>query len=69
MVPNLIYPPSGCRFHPRCPHAMKVCQEIRPDLIPLNNAVQVACHLYDKDKSDPDLYRPLTNEERLEATI
>ena len=28
--PNLIRPPSGCRFHPRCPHAMQVCAQDRP---------------------------------------
>lgn len=69
MVPNLIYPPSGCRFHPRCEHAMKICQKIRPQLIEMENKVQVACHLFDKDKSDPELYRKLTKEERLEANI
>ncbi|MHA1887421.1 MAG: ABC transporter ATP-binding protein [Candidatus Helarchaeota archaeon] len=69
MVPNLIFPPSGCRFHPRCKHAMKICQKIRPKLINMENEVQVACHLYDEDKSDTELYSPLTEEERLEASF
>ncbi|RLD98280.1 MAG: ABC transporter ATP-binding protein, partial [Aquificota bacterium] len=69
MVPNLIFPPSGCRFHPRCKHAMKICQKIRPKLTNMENEVQVACHLYDEDKSDTELYSPLTEEERLEASF
>jgi peptide/nickel transport system ATP-binding protein len=31
-VPNLVNPPSGCRFHPRCPHVMEVCRIHKPDL-------------------------------------
>jgi peptide/nickel transport system ATP-binding protein len=45
-VPNLIYPPEGCRFHPRCPHAMPVCREVRPPVTDEGNGHQVACHLY-----------------------
>jgi oligopeptide/dipeptide ABC transporter ATP-binding protein len=30
--PNLIQPPSGCRFHPRCPHAKNICQQMVPPL-------------------------------------
>jgi peptide/nickel transport system ATP-binding protein len=67
MVPNLIFPPSGCRFHPRCEHAMKICREINPKLKMMDNDVQVACHLYDDDQSDQEAYRPLTAQERLEA--
>jgi oligopeptide/dipeptide ABC transporter ATP-binding protein len=43
-------PPSGCAFHPRCPHAMDVCRETAPVLqIPVEagtTAHRVACHLY-----------------------
>ena len=28
--PDLIDPPTGCRFHPRCPHAMEICREVQP---------------------------------------
>jgi peptide/nickel transport system ATP-binding protein len=31
-VPNLINPPSGCRFHPRCPHVMEICRKEKPGL-------------------------------------
>jgi oligopeptide transport system ATP-binding protein len=46
-VPNAIRPPSGCRFHPRCPFVMKVCGEIRPPLHMLSDGHWVACHLLD----------------------
>lgn len=45
-VPNLIYPPTGCRFHPRCPHAMPVCSERKPPLLPTERGHEVACFLY-----------------------
>ena len=31
-VPNLVHPPSGCRFHPRCPHRIKLCDQKTPPL-------------------------------------
>jgi peptide/nickel transport system ATP-binding protein len=45
-VPNLIYPPPGCRFHPRCPHAMDICHEKRPPEVWVNENHRVACWLY-----------------------
>jgi peptide/nickel transport system ATP-binding protein len=45
-VPNLIKPPSGCRFNPRCPFAMEICKEEKPELIEIRPDHQVACHLY-----------------------
>jgi len=45
-VPNLIYPPTGCRFHPRCPHAMPVCKESRPPMTVEAEGHHVACYLY-----------------------
>src|SRR5690606_31087729 len=42
-VPSPIHPPSGCAFHPRCPHANERCRTERPDLLPLGDS-QVACH-------------------------
>jgi peptide/nickel transport system ATP-binding protein len=37
--------PSGCRFRPRCPHAMAVCAQLEPGLAPAGGAHQTACHL------------------------
>lgn len=42
-VPNPLTPPSGCTFHPRCPHANERCKTERPELIDVDGA-QVACH-------------------------
>jgi len=43
--PNLANPPSGCRFHVRCPYAMDVCRTEVPDLVPVRENHRVACHL------------------------
>ena len=45
-VPNLITPPSGCRFHPRCPYAMPVCKETLPPTTVEGPEHTVACYLY-----------------------
>ncbi len=45
-VPNPINPPSGCRFHPRCPFAKDVCKVKEPELKDVGNGQMVACHLY-----------------------
>jgi oligopeptide/dipeptide ABC transporter ATP-binding protein len=44
--PDLIDPPTGCRFHPRCPRAMDVCSEVDPPMKHVENGTMVACHLY-----------------------
>ena len=41
-------PPSGCRFHPRCPHAMPRCEKQAPGLADVEGRL-VACHLYAPD--------------------
>ena len=43
--PDLLDPPSGCRFHPRCPYAMTICRKERPPLIDVFKDHFVACHL------------------------
>src|SRR6516164_4785441 len=42
--PNLASPPSGCRFHPRCPLAMDVCRDASPALTTLAPSHRVACY-------------------------
>ena len=49
-VPSPIDPPSGCRFHPRCPERIgDICSEKDPDVITLPDRTHVACHLYAND--------------------
>ncbi len=45
-VPNLIDPPTGCRFHPRCKFRMDVCSEKKPKLVEIEKEHKVACFLY-----------------------
>ena len=42
--PNPIDPPSGCRFHPRCPHATDICKRVEPPLTEYANGHLAACH-------------------------
>jgi peptide/nickel transport system ATP-binding protein len=46
MIPDLVNPPPGCRFHPRCSHKMTQCEEERPLTITKDGNHFVACHLY-----------------------
>lgn len=45
--PDLIAPPAGCRFCPRCPKAMSVCSSQRPQIRAVSATHSVACHLYE----------------------
>ncbi len=45
-IPSPINPPSGCRFHPRCPKAFERCPREEPELRDVGNGRLVACHLY-----------------------
>jgi peptide/nickel transport system ATP-binding protein len=44
--PDLVDPPSGCRFHPRCPKAMAICSQTPPPGREISPHHSVACHLY-----------------------
>ncbi len=44
-VPSPINPPSGCRFHPRCPLAIDICKEAQPEWREVASGHWVACHL------------------------
>jgi len=44
--PSLIAPPSGCRFHPRCPHAMEICHRVSPPSVEVSPGHTAACWLH-----------------------
>jgi len=47
--PDLLDPPTGCRFHPRCSYAMDVCKKIEPKLVDISKTEhRVACHLIER---------------------
>ena len=45
--PNLVSPPSGCRFHPRCPKVMDICSTVSPTFQDTQDEQFVACWLYE----------------------
>jgi len=51
-VPDLVNPPSGCRFHPRCDYAMDICKEEKPKTIQVEADHTVACFLYEGGRSE-----------------
>jgi peptide/nickel transport system ATP-binding protein len=51
--PSLVRPPSGCRFHPRCPYATAICATAQPPDFPVSPAHRAACWLHDSaDRAD-----------------
>jgi len=46
--PSPVNPPSGCRFHPRCPFVMEKCKSVRPEQTVVNSNHWAACHLLTK---------------------
>jgi len=51
--PSLVSPPTGCRFHPRCPHAMPACAEDLPPASTLNPDHWTRCWLYAQQPQPP----------------
>jgi peptide/nickel transport system ATP-binding protein len=51
--PSAVAPPSGCRFRPRCPHAMAICAERVPPAFPAGNGHVSACWLLDSGLQSP----------------
>ena len=49
--PALDNPPEGCRFHPRCPHAMDVCTKEVPPLVDIGEGHKTACFLVSEEKA------------------
>ena len=46
-IPDYLNPPSGCRFHPRCPHSMSICEKEQPTFFTVEEGKhEVACFLY-----------------------
>jgi len=45
-IPNPINPPSGCRFHPRCPNAMEICSKEKPEMTEVEKGHFISCHLF-----------------------
>jgi oligopeptide/dipeptide ABC transporter ATP-binding protein len=50
-VPSALNPPSGCRFHPRCPFVMPDCSQQEPDLLQVGELQRAACLLYENGAS------------------
>jgi peptide/nickel transport system ATP-binding protein len=47
-IPSPINPPSGCRFHPRCPYVESICGQDEPELREIEPRHKVACHFAEK---------------------
>jgi oligopeptide/dipeptide ABC transporter ATP-binding protein len=69
MVPNLIYPPSGCRFHPRCDERLEICDKIKPKLIEIGDRYFIACHLFDPNYKDSPKYEWEKEEKKISTFV
>jgi oligopeptide transport system ATP-binding protein len=53
-VPSPVDPPSGCRFHTRCPEAIDICKTLVPEVQTFRSGRKVACHLATPEEYDAD---------------
>ena len=60
-IPSPLNPPSGCTFHPRCPHANTRCQSEKPVLQPQPDGSQVACHAVQERRIPVQFYSKLNS--------
>jgi peptide/nickel transport system ATP-binding protein len=64
--PSLLAPPSGCRFHPRCPYAMEICKRQVPPSFAVSSGHIAACWLHadpaQKSGSENGLFRPVVDQ-------
>lgn len=71
--PSPIDPPSGCKFHTRCPYAMPECETQDPEDITVETGHDIHCHLYDDDlmegKEQPDGPRLTLDRQSDEAAV
>ena len=44
--PSPINPPTGCPFHPRCPHRLANCSKVKPEAVEVSDGHFSACHLH-----------------------
>jgi len=51
-VPDLVEPPSGCRFHPRCNYAKSICKKAKPQMLEIEKNHFAACFLYGKQREE-----------------
>lgn len=52
-IPEYLDPPSGCRYHPRCPYAHEACKTERPEMLEISSQSGVECVLHDDTESHP----------------
>jgi oligopeptide/dipeptide ABC transporter ATP-binding protein len=52
VVPSLLALPSGCRFAPRCPHRIAMCEEAEPELLDAGEGQRARCTLFDSRRTD-----------------
>jgi peptide/nickel transport system ATP-binding protein len=68
-IPSLITPPTGCRFHPRCPHALPVCRQRFPGRTDLGAGHWTHCFLYGEGTAGSDATALTSTTSTIEPTI